>query len=71
MTRMTGPNCEVMCNLTNTHTHTHEQSNDRGGRELEKNIPYCMGNVTKKAPPGCGIEYPVSGWISLLQTNAF
>ena len=23
MTRMTGPDCAVMCNLTNTHTHTH------------------------------------------------
>ena len=24
MTRMTGPDCAVMCNLINTHTHTHE-----------------------------------------------
>ena len=23
MTRMTRPNCAVMCNLINTHTHTH------------------------------------------------
>ena len=23
MTRTTGPDCEVMCNLINTHTHTH------------------------------------------------
>ena len=23
MTRMTGPDCVVMCNLINTHTHTH------------------------------------------------
>ena len=23
MTRMTGPDCAVMCNLINTHTHTH------------------------------------------------
>ena len=26
MTRMTGPDCVVMCNLINTHTHTHCQS---------------------------------------------
>ena len=25
MTRMTGPDCAVMCNLINTHTHTHTQ----------------------------------------------
>ena len=24
MTRMTRPDCAVMCNLINTHTHTHE-----------------------------------------------
>ena len=24
MTRMTGPDCVVMCNLINTHTHTHK-----------------------------------------------
>ena len=23
MTKMTGPDCAVMCNLINTHTHTH------------------------------------------------
>ena len=26
MTRMTRPDCAVMCNLINTHTHTHTQS---------------------------------------------
>ena len=26
MTRMTGPDCAVMCNLINTHTHTHTRS---------------------------------------------
>ena len=28
MTRMTGPDCAVMCNLTNTHTHTHTVCTD-------------------------------------------
>ena len=27
MTRMTGPDCVVMCNLINTHTHTHTHTN--------------------------------------------
>ena len=26
MTRMTGPDCVVMCNLINTHTHTSRES---------------------------------------------
>ena len=26
MTRMTGPDCAVMCNLINTHTHTHTRT---------------------------------------------
>ena len=26
MTRMTGPDCVVMCNLINTHTHIHTQT---------------------------------------------
>ena len=29
MTRMTGPDCAVMCNLINTHTHTHTTSGVR------------------------------------------
>ena len=28
MTRMTGPDCVVMCNLINTHTHTHTHTQD-------------------------------------------
>ena len=29
MTRMTGPDCAVMCNLINTHTHTHTCRKER------------------------------------------
>ena len=29
MTRMTGPDCAVMCNLINTHTHTHTHTHTR------------------------------------------
>ena len=31
MTRMTGPDCAVMCNLINTHTHTHTHNKEAGG----------------------------------------
>ena len=30
MTRMTGPDCVVMCNLINTHTHTHTHTHRVG-----------------------------------------
>ena len=36
MTRMTGPDCAVMCNLINTHTHTHTHTNTHTYRETEK-----------------------------------
>ena len=32
MTRMTGPDCVVMCNLINTHTHTHTHTRIGLGR---------------------------------------
>ena len=31
MTRMTGPDCAVMCNLINTHTHHKERTQDKMG----------------------------------------
>ena len=31
MTRMTRPDCAVMCNLINTHTHTHTHWGEREG----------------------------------------
>ena len=38
MTRMTRPDCAVMCNLinTNTHTHTHTHTHARPGREEDR-----------------------------------
>ena len=32
MTRMTGPDCVVMCNLINTHTHTHTHTHTQDDR---------------------------------------
>ena len=35
MTRMTGPDCVIMCNLINTHTHTHTHlTPHRGGGQI-------------------------------------
>ena len=41
MTRMTGPDCAVMCNLINTRTHTHTQAGLRGCVQFNryKHIP--------------------------------
>ena len=33
MTRMTGPDCAVMCNLINTHTHTQTHTTRKQGGE--------------------------------------
>ena len=38
MTRMTGPDCAVMCNLKNTHTHT--------SKGPTKYTLLCQGNFT-------------------------
>ena len=44
MTRMTGPDCAVMCNLINTHTHTHTSRLIRGFRNklLRKASAACV-----------------------------
>ena len=47
MTRMTGPDCVVMCNLINTHTHTfRKQGGEQGGEQkvLRAQIR-CSGSV--------------------------
>ena len=33
MTRMTRPDCAVMCNLINTHTHTHTHTHTPGSNK--------------------------------------
>ena len=49
MTRMTGPDCVVMCNLINTHTHTHahaERETSSGSRKTRRpseNAASCGG----------------------------
>ena len=42
MTRMTGPDCVVMCNLINTHTHTITTKKDAVSRcrNFENYVPY-------------------------------
>ena len=41
MTRMTGPDCVVMCNLINTHTHTHTQDQCEWHRMTRMIEPDC------------------------------
>ena len=41
MTRMTGPDCAVMCNFINTHTHTHTHTYNRGAGGV------CVGMVPR------------------------
>ena len=36
MTRMTRPDCAVMCNLINTHTHTHTHTQGGKGKKCRK-----------------------------------
>ena len=45
MTRMTGPDCVVMCNLINTHTHTHTHTQDQ--REWHR--------MTRMTRPDCAV----------------
>ena len=49
MTRMTGPDCAVMCNLINTHTHTNTQDGDGRGDGNESSsgdtAQYCRRDV--------------------------
>ena len=55
MTRMTGPDCVVMCNLINTHTHTHTTP-DRNGDGNEGNIGDRSGNNEDGNRDGFGDE---------------
>ena len=46
MTRMTGPDCVVRCNLINTHTHTHiDVVHDNGGGEGDRDDSTCLNYV--------------------------
>ena len=48
MTRMTGPDCAVMCNLINTHTHTHTHTrmlwDERAGRLTGQSLGPLVAN---------------------------
>ena len=52
MTRMTGPDCVVMCNLINTHTHTHTHTRTpiglgraEGGQKSARNLKIAVDAV--------------------------
>ena len=43
MTRMTRPDCAVMCNLIHTHTHTHSSNSSMNGSILLKSRSNAFG----------------------------
>ena len=69
MTRMTGPDCVVMCNLINTHTHTHARTHththnrrtllryiDRVVEEVLEHVqPFVLMNVTVRTTRRWGL----------------
>ena len=50
MTRMTGPDCVVMCNLINTHTHTHTHSLIRPWEDQRE-----WHRMTRMTRPDCAV----------------
>ena len=65
MTRMTGPDCVVMCNLINTHTHT--QSDQRFSKQVSLIPPWqdqCgWHKMTRMTGPDC------AGMCNLISTH--
>ena len=53
MTRMTGPDCAVMCNLINTHTHTRTGSGRGEERRSSTFIPHASSSMKTK-DSACG-----------------
>ena len=49
MTRMTGPDCAVMCNLINTHKHTNTQTHQHTNTISSHIMPCAAGELCKLA----------------------
>ena len=60
MTRMTGPDCVVMCNLINTHTHTHTHTHKHKSYGMAAGTPGGRRHLTDpkeiEGPDGVGPE---------------
>ena len=59
MTRMTGPDCAVMCNLINTHAHTHSyvpRVQSKLSRALHARTPWEEAPARSPNPRKCGDE---------------
>ena len=57
MTRMTGPECAVMCNLINTHTHTHTHTHIHASSiELNGFKSPVLSTCPLHTNSGCGKE---------------
>ena len=63
MTRTTGPDCAVMCNLINTHTHT---AGGVGGVDMEGGVFHALQQYPGWSAATQGIMYPISSVAILL-----
>ena len=59
MTRMTGPDCVVMCNLINTHTHTHTKRYIFMGAMWETGKPRAVGEKNVDSSNRVSVESSV------------
>ena len=71
MTRMTGPDCVVMCNLINTHTHTHTHTHfDRGQLNRRKIDFPCFRSRQRIWSRERGSDVPSRVSLLILHTQA-
>ena len=56
MTRMTGPDCVVMCNLINTHTHTHTHTRKKCRKERVGSVAANSDNLGSNKEAGGGAQ---------------
>ena len=54
MTRMTGPDCAVMCNLINTHIHTHTHKKKKSRKERAGSVAANPDNLESNKEAGGG-----------------
>ena len=69
MTRMTGPDCVVMCNLINTHTHTHTHNANISEKAVQAAVVQFRILIMKKSlrdhSVGASSIYKILGMIDV------
>ena len=71
MTRMTGPDCAVMCNLINTHTHTHTHTHTWGQQRCTRfhKVGYLKLTYAVSPPRCCTLNTASVAWINNCSPN--